>query len=88
MSTRPETTYDDATTASPPTEAATRDFSATPTGSDATTTSPDATTSDATPTPGEGVPWTERCARQFATGDRARCRNLADDENEAMPDGV
>lgn len=32
--------------------------------------------------------WVDRCQRQFTTTSTQRLGNLADDENEAMPDGI
>ena len=86
MSTRSDATYDDATT--------TEDFSTdttpasdTPaTGSGATPAS-DAPATDSL-TPNGGTSWTDQCKRQFSTTSTTRCRNLNDDANEAMHDGV
>jgi hypothetical protein len=46
---------------------------------------PSETEPDSPPT---DVSWVDRCQRQFSSGDTSRCRNLADDGNEAMHDGV
>lgn len=80
MSTRPDATYDDATTTNPRTDPTTEDFS----------TAPDdpTTATDRTPTPHEGTSWTERCKRQFSTTCTSRMQNLNDDQNQAMQDGI
>jgi hypothetical protein len=77
MSTRTDPTYDDATT-SPRTDPVT---DTTPT-KDAGTHESDALT------PNDGTSWTEQCKRQFSSQRTARMQNLADDENQAMHDGV
>lgn len=84
MSTRPDATYDDATT-SPRTD----DFStdATP-ASDAPPTDSDTTPGSDALAPNSGTSWTDQCKRQFSTTSTTRCRNLNDDANEAMHDGV
>jgi|GEM_PF-1117859 hypothetical protein len=79
MSTRPETTYDDTTTSSRTEH---------PTNHDDFSTTTPSTPSDATTTPLDGPSWTDQCKRQFSTTRTTRCRNLADDENHAMHDGV
>jgi len=38
--------------------------------------------------PSTDVSWTAQCQRQFSSADTSRCKNLADDENEAMHGGV
>ncbi|WP_323675714.1 hypothetical protein [Halorubellus sp. PRR65] len=94
MSTRTDATYDEPATTSQRTDPTTSEFSTRPedprvTGDDARPTTRDSRpTSDDTPAPDESVPWTERCKRQFSTTSTARMRNLNDDENHAMHDGV
>jgi hypothetical protein len=89
MSTRTDATYDDATT-SPRTDPTTTDDFPT----DATTASgTTASSTDTTPesdalTPHGDTSWTDQCKRQFSTTSTTRCRNLSDDANEAMHDGV
>ncbi|NHN41156.1 hypothetical protein G9C85_05835 [Halorubellus sp. JP-L1] len=78
MSTRPELTRDDD---------ATTTRTATPTDFSTETTGAPPATGDA-PSPLDGPSWTDRCKRQFATDDAGRMRNLADDRNQAMHDGV
>lgn len=87
MSTRTDATYDDPTTASTRTDATTTDFSTNAENPQPTGDDPRPTTDDA-PTPQGDVPWTERCKRQFSTTDTNRMRNLNDDQNQAMQDGV
>lgn len=87
MSTRTDATYDDPTTASTRTDATTTDFSTTPENPRATGTDAAATTDDAPTSHGDGS-WTERCKRQFSTTCTTRMRNLNDDQNQAMQDGV
>lgn len=72
MSTRPETTPETASTT--PRIDETTDFSR-----------PEPTSDQSPPT---DVSWTARCQRQFSSTDTRRCKNLADDENEAMHGGV
>lgn len=85
MSTRPEPTYDDATTPStrtdPTTDRSTTDDFSPPATEDSRAT-------DDALTPYDGASWTDRCTRQFDATDAGRMRNLADDENHAMHDGV
>jgi len=79
MSTRPEPTHDDATT--------TR--TTTPTDFSTATTNARRAIGDALePRDDDDRSWTDRCTRQFATADASRMRNLADDQNHAMHDGV
>lgn len=73
MSTRTDATHD-ATDASPRIDEPT-DFSRP--ASDPGRDSPPTDTS-----------WTARCQRQFSGADTSRLKNLADDENESMHDGV
>lgn len=81
MSTRTDATYDDATT-NPRTDATTTDdFSDTELSTDATPTTDSLT-------PDGDTSWTDQCKRQFSTTSTTRCRNLNDDANEAMHDGV
>ncbi|WP_227133770.1 hypothetical protein [Halorubellus salinus] len=87
MSTRTDATYDDPTTASTHTDATTTDFSANAENPQPASGDSRPTTGDA-PTPHGDVPWTERCKRQFSTTDTNRMRNLNDDQNQAMQDGV
>ena len=89
MSTRPDTTSDDTTT-SPRTDPTTALSTDTPPATaDAPPATADAATSTAdAPAADDGISWTDRCRRQFATDDASRMRNLTDDHNQAMPDGV
>jgi hypothetical protein len=81
MSTRTDTTHDDTATTSPRTDATTDDFSDTE-RSTATTTPTESLT------PNGDASWTNQCKRQFSTASTTRMRNLNDDENHAMHDGV
>ncbi|WP_440989018.1 hypothetical protein [Haloarchaeobius baliensis] len=72
MSTRPETTPE--TTSTTPHIDESTDFSR-----------PEPTSERSPPT---DVSWTAQCQRQFDSDDTNRCKNLADDENQAMHGGV
>jgi len=89
MSTRTDATYDDATTSPRTDTTTTDDFSTDTTPASGTTTSKAATApaSDSL-TPNGSTSWTDQCKRQFSTTSTTRCRNLSDDANEAMHDGV
>lgn len=86
MSTRTDAAYDDATTTSPRTDPTTDDFSAST--EDQRPASADSPPTDDAPAPHGDTAWTDRCKRQFSTTDTGRLRNLNDDENQAMQDGV
>jgi hypothetical protein len=81
MSTRTDTTHDDTATTSPRTDATTDDLSDTELATDTTTPTESLT-------PNSGTSWTNQCKQQFSTTSTTRMRNLNDDENQAMHDGV
>ncbi|MFD1647511.1 hypothetical protein [Haloarchaeobius litoreus] len=49
---------------------------------------PEPTSDPERDSPPTDVSWTAQCQRQFDTADTGRCKNLADDGNESMHDGV
>lgn len=53
-----------------------------------TEATPAETAAQATPPADDAASWVARCQSQFDAGGSARLRNLADDANHAMPDGV
>ena len=75
MSTRTDATPDAASTS--PRIDETTDFSR-----------PEPTSEPERDSPSTDVSWTAQCQRQFSSADKSRCKNLADDENEAMHGGV
>ncbi|WP_267640531.1 hypothetical protein [Haloarchaeobius amylolyticus] len=49
---------------------------------------PEPTTTTGSESPPTDVSWTALCQQQFDTTDSGRLKNLTDDENEAMHDGL